>query len=161
MSARAPALFFALSLAACGGAITEPDVPTVAPTGVDQDAGTWRMILLARVDDVAVAPPSDVTSAEYRAELAAIAAQQRQLTDDQRAAVRAWSGGVLRWNEVLRELVARYNLPPAPRPDGTYPIPDAANPFADPQFPFANPPYAARAYSYVAVAQFEALKAAW
>jgi hypothetical protein len=42
-----------------------------------------------------------------------------------------------------------------------YPVPDATNPFADPVFPFANPPYAARAYSYVAVAQYEALKAAW
>src|SRR5262249_32208183 len=39
--------------------------------------------------------------------------------------------------------------------------PDANNPFADPQFPFANPPYAARAYSYVTVAQYDALKAAW
>jgi len=47
------------------------------------------------------------------------------------------------------------------RPDGTYPVPDPENPFADPQFPFANPPYAARAYSYVAVAQYEALKTAW
>ena len=28
-------------------------------------------------------------------------------------------------------------------------------------FPFANPPYAARAYSYVSVAQYEALKVAW
>ena len=58
-------------------------------------------------------------------------------------------------------LVARYNLPPAPNPDDTYPVPDANNPFADPNFPFANPPYAARAYSYVTVAQFDALKAAW
>ena len=40
-------------------------------------------------------------------------------------------------------------------------MPDANNPFADPQFPFGNPPYAARAYSYVTVAQFEALKVAW
>ena len=69
--------------------------------------------------------------------------------------------GVLRWNEIQRELVARYNLPPAPRANGTYPLPDAKNPFADPVFPFANPPYAARAYSYVSVAQYEALKAAW
>ena len=29
------------------------------------------------------------------------------------------------------------------------------------KFPFGNPPYASRAYSYVAVAQYEALKAAW
>jgi membrane-associated phospholipid phosphatase len=68
---------------------------------------------------------------------------------------------VLRWNEIERELVAKYNLPPAPRPDGTYPSPDAENPFGDPAFPFANPPYAARAYSYVSVAQYEALKSAW
>ena len=61
----------------------------------------------------------------------------------------------------MLELVARADLPPAPSADGTYPVPDANNPFADPQFPFGNPPYAARAYSYVAVAQFEALKAAW
>jgi hypothetical protein len=61
----------------------------------------------------------------------------------------------------MRELVARYNLPPAPRDNGTYVFPDANNPFADPAFPFANPPYSARAYSYVSVAQFEALKVAW
>src|SRR6185369_14782506 len=73
-----------------------------------------------------------------------------------------WSrGGVLRWNEILLELVARADLPPAPNDDGTYPVPDANNPFAYPTFPFGNPPYAARAYSYVAVAQYEALKVAW
>ena len=32
---------------------------------------------------------------------------------------------------------------------------------AYPQFPFANPPYAARAYAYVAAAQYDALVAAW
>src|SRR5262249_54027664 len=53
------------------------------------------------------------------------------------------------------------NLPPAPIADDTYPIPDANNPFADPNFPFANPPYAARAYSYVSAAQYDALKATW
>ena len=71
------------------------------------------------------------------------------------------AGGVMRWNQITRELVARWNLPPAPRADGTYPAPDAENPFGDPAFPFSNPPYAARAYSYVSVAQYEALKAAW
>ncbi|HJW31273.1 MAG TPA: hypothetical protein VJ508_18725, partial [Saprospiraceae bacterium] len=52
-------------------------------------------------------------------------------------------------------------MPPAPLSNGTYIFPDANNPFADPQFPFANPPYAARAYSYVSVAMYDALKAAW
>jgi hypothetical protein len=68
---------------------------------------------------------------------------------------------VLHWNEIARGLAARFDLPPAPRDDGTYPTPDAANPTADPQFPFSNPPYAARAYAYVSVAQYEALKVAW
>jgi hypothetical protein len=91
-----------------------------------------------------------------------VRAAQARLTDAQRRAVAYWSGGgVLRWNQLQRELVARFNLPPAPRDDGTYVAPDADNPFADPQFPFANPPYAARAYAYVSVAQYEALKAAW
>ena len=84
------------------------------------------------------------------------------MTDVQRHALSVWSaGGVLHWNEIERGLVARYNLPPAPRADGTYPVPDAENPFGYPEFPFANPPYASRAYSYVSVAQYEALKAAW
>jgi hypothetical protein len=67
----------------------------------------------------------------------------------------------LRWNEILRELVAKHNLPPYQNPDGTYPFPSANNPLAYPQFPFANPPYAARAYAYVSAAQYDALVAAW
>ena len=67
----------------------------------------------------------------------------------------------LRWNEILRELVAKHNLPPYQNADGTYPFPNANNPLAYPQFPFANPPYAARAYAYVAAAQYDALVAAW
>ena len=49
----------------------------------------------------------------------------------------------MRWNEILRELVAKADLPPAPKDDGTYPVPDSENPFADPPYPFGNPPYAA------------------
>ena len=66
---------------------------------------------------------------------------------------------MLRWNQILRELVARFNLPPAPkRRRHATRSRTRSNPFADPQFPFSNPPYAARAYSYVSVAQYEALK---
>jgi membrane-associated phospholipid phosphatase len=120
------------------------------------------MIVLGAPDQIAVPAPAAVASEAYRAELAAVKAAQAGMTAAQRRAVEYWSGGgVLRWNQIQRELVARFNLPPAPRADGSYPVPDAENPFADPNFPFANPPYAARAYSYVAVAQYEALKAAW
>jgi hypothetical protein len=67
----------------------------------------------------------------------------------------------LRWNEILRDLVAKHNLPPYQNPDNTYPFPNANNPLAYPQFPFANPPYAARAYAYVSAAQYDALVAAY
>ncbi|HYN02945.1 MAG TPA: phosphatase PAP2 family protein [Vicinamibacteria bacterium] len=144
------------------------DIPTQetltpsSPSGADANAGTWRMIVLNGPTQFEVPAPAPTSSEAYQAELAAIKSAQATLTDAQRQAIDYWAGGgVLRWNQVMRELVARYNLPPAPRDNGTYVFPDANNPFADPQFPFANPPYSARAYSYVSVAQFEALKAAW
>jgi hypothetical protein len=141
---------------------TTEDLPPRTPSSADAGAGNWTMVALSGPTQIPVAPPAAVTSDAYRAELEAIKAAQAGLTDAQRANIEYWSGGaVLRWNQILRELVARYNLPPAPRDNGTYPAPDADNPFNDPAFPFSNPPYAARAYSYVSVSQFDALKAAW
>lgn len=138
-----------------------PAAPLTA-AGNDADAGTWQMLVLTGPTQFTVAAPAAVTSLDYQAELASIKSAQGRLTRGQRKAIDYWSkGGVLRWNEIMLELVARADLPPAPSDDGTYPVPDANNPFADPQFPFGNPPYASRAYSYVAVAQFEALKVAW
>jgi hypothetical protein len=133
-----------------------------SPSGADANAGSWRMIVLSGPTQFMVPPPAPAGSDAYQAELAAIKVAQGGITDAQRESIEYWSGGgVLRWNQVMRELVARADLPPAPRDNGTYPTPDPENPFADPQYPFGNPPYAARAYSYVAVAQFEALKVAW
>lgn len=134
------------------------------PASLDETAGTWKPIILTTnyTTQVPVAAPAAVTSDAYKAELASIKDIQSGLTKNQKNIIAYWSaGGVLRWNQILRQLVARYNLPPAPTAVGAYPFPDAENPFADPQFPFANPPYAARAYSYVSVAQYDALKAAW
>ncbi len=151
-------------LASCDKTITVPSAsfPAIAATNVDANAGTWKMLVLTSPDQVVVPDPAATTSTAYQAELTSVKAAQAIMTDAQRAAVQYWTGaGVLRWNEIERELVARFNLPPAPRADGSYPLPDAENPFGDPNFPFANPPYASRAYSYVSVAQYEALKAAW
>ena len=171
-SASSRAMRAMLGIVACGAALagagcentiqsSEP-LPPLEAASLDADAGSWRMIVLSAPSQIAVAAPAAVGSSAWTAELAAIKSAQANLTGAQRQAIAYWSGGgVLRWNQILRELVARYSLPPAPRPDGSYPPPDAENPFADPQFPFANPPYAVRAYSYVTVAQFEALKAAW
>ncbi len=132
------------------------------PASLDEGAGTWKMAFMSAPDQIAVAAPADPSSDAYKAELASIKDAQSKLTGGQKGIIEFWSGGgVLRWNQIFRELVARYNLPPAPRADGSYPVPDAENPFADPAFPFANPPYAARAYSYVSAAMYDALKAAW
>jgi len=96
------------------------------------------------------------------AELNEIKALQKNMTADQEAKMNYWgAGNVLRWNELMRELVAKYNLPPYQNADGTYPAPNANNPFAYPLFPFANPPYSARAYAYISAAQYDALVAAW
>ncbi len=150
----------ALAGSGCDNTITSSEtLPPLEMASLDSNAGSWRMIVLSGPTQFTVAAPAAETSAAYAAELAAIKTAQANLTAAQRSSIAYWAGGgVLRWNQIERELVARFNLPPAPRPDGTYPVPDPENPFADPQFPFANPPYAARAYSYVAVAQYEALK---
>lgn len=152
-----------LLITSCGKSISssEPLSP-LTPSSSDSNAGTWKMIVLTGPTQIAVTAPVPTNDPGYQAELASIKSAQSSLTDAQKTAITYWSaGGVLRWNEILRELVARADLPPAPNPDGTYPAPSAANPFAYPTFPFSNPPYAARAYSYVSVAQYEALKAAW
>lgn len=141
-----------------------PGQPLAAltPTNNDANAGSWKMIVLTGPTQISVAPPASTSDPSYTAELAAIKASQAKITDAQKTSLASWSGsGVLRWNEILRSFVAQSDLPPEPNANGTYPAPDPNNPFAFPQYPFGNPPYAARAYSYVAVAQYEALKVAW
>lgn len=152
-----------MMLGGCNKDISLNEVhPQLNSLDQDLNAGSWRMKVLNAPDQIVVPSPSAETSAEYKAELENIKNLQKGLTKAQKETIAFWSiGGVLRWNMILRELVARYNLPPAPKADGTYPAPDPENPFSDPAFPFSNPPYAARAYSYVSVGQYEALKAAW
>ena len=136
--------------------------PALQPASIDADAGTWKSVLLAAPDEFALAAPAATNNPGYIAELNEIKAYQSDLSDEQKGIIKYWSAGaVLRWNEILRELVARHNLPPYQNEDGSYPAPSQANPFAYPQFPFANPPFAARAYAYISAAQYDALIAAW
>lgn len=159
-----PSLLVAL-LWSCNKEVEKsPALPALEPLRLDETAGSWTPVILSNNYSVQVplAAPAATTSDAYKAELTTIKNAQAGLTKQQRDVIAYWSvGGVIRWNQIMRELVARYNLPPAPREDGTYVFPDAENPFADPAFPFANPPYAARAYAYVSIAQYDALKAAW
>jgi PAP2 superfamily protein len=138
------------------------NAPALNPAKTDANAGTWKTILLTGPTEFAVAAPIATTTPDYIAQVNEIKTWQRNFTEQEKKSVIYWSAGaVLRWNEIMRELVAKHNLPPYQNPDGTYPLPNANNPLAYPQFPFANPPYAARAYAYFSAAQYDALVAAF
>ena len=159
-------IIFALSILyfSCSKEITETNLeyPALDPASQDLNAGTWRPILLTGPAEFSVPTPISTTSPDYIIQLNEIKSYQVNITSRERKIVNYWgAGAVLRWNEILRELVALHNLPPYQNPDGTYPLPNPNNPLAYPQFPFANPPYAARAYAYVAAAQYDALVATW
>ena len=157
-------IIFIVFLTACNKDIVEinQEFPLLTAAYADTSAGNWKNILGFNPENYPTASPSNTTDPTYRQELSEVVALQKNASDADRANLRYWgAGGILRWNEILRELVAKYNLPPVNNPDGTYPIPSAANPLAYPFFPFANPPYAARAYAYVSAAQYDALVTAY
>ena len=146
----------------CNKDIVERSVPLFEPVTVDSLGGNWKTVYLASSADISVAAPESVSSASYKAELDQIASLQSSLSSDDSRKISEWqSSGVIKWNEVARELVATYNLPPKANADGTYPAPSAANPGAIPKFPFANPPYASRAYAYLHTAIYDALVTVW
>jgi PAP2 superfamily len=137
--------------------------PQLNPANTDLDlGGTWTPYLLTAPNEFPLDAPIATNTPAFTLEINEIKSYQANLTQEQKRIVNYWSvGGVLRWNEIMRTLVARHNLPPYQNEDGTYPIPSGANPFANPQFPFSNPPYAARAYAYVSAAQYDAMVATW
>lgn len=148
----------------CSKKIEEQNMqyPMINPTKPDANAGTWKPILLTTANEFACPAPIVTTSPDYIIQLNEIKSFQNQVSNDERKLVEYWgAGAVLRWNEIMRELVALHNLPPYQNPDGTYPIPSANNPLAYPTFPFANPPYAARAYAYLSASQYDALVATY
>ncbi len=131
-------------------------------SGLDENGGAWKPILLSGPGQISIPAPADVTSDTYLDELSALKTAMANLSSDQMEAIEYWTNNpVLRWNEIALELAAKYNLIPGPNADGTYTLPDPANPGNIPNFPFAHPPYTVRALSYLSVAQFDGLIAAW
>lgn len=148
----------------CNKSIDESnaDFPSLNPLSIDVQAGDWKPFIVSASSVTTIPTPEPVTSDLYKSELKSLKELSKTLTPEQVKIINYWKvGSILRWNEILRELVAKHNLPPYQNPDGTYPVPSAANPFSYPEFPFSNPPYAARAYAYVSIAQYDALIAAW
>ena len=153
-------LAFATIIVACNKEIEESNANYEAldPANIDLGAGNWKPIIVAINTSFPVPVPSDINSSVYKAEIADLKIMSSNLSAEQKRVINYWKvGSVLRWNEIMRELVAKHNLPPYQNADNTYPVPSAANPFAYPEFPFSNPPYAARAYAYVSSAQYDAL----
>jgi PAP2 superfamily len=151
-------------LIACKKDIIEKNTtyPAINPIRADANAGTWKPILLTTASEFACAAPIATTSPDYIIQLNEIKSFQNNVSNQEKELVNYWgAGAVLRWNEIMRQLVASHNLPPYQNADGTYPFPSANNPLAYPLFPFANPPYAARAYAYLSAAQYDACVAAY
>ncbi len=153
-----------IALMSCNKNVTgrTANEPMLQPADVDANAGAWKTVLLSRPDSFAVAAPVATTSPLYLADLYEIKGYQKNLSSVDEDQIKYWgAGGVFRWNEIMRGLVAKYNIAPYQLANGTYPIPSSTNPFAYPLFPFSNPPYASRAYAYVSAAQYDALIACW
>ncbi len=152
-----------LLILSCDKEIQNPFIEPFAASVLDEKAGTWKPYMLASVNEIIVPEPKSSTDPAYLKELDSLKnIVTPGLTSENRTAVDYWgAGAVYRWNEIARELAARYNIPPASNAEGKYPVPDAANPLKDPKFPFANPPYTARALAYLSVAQYDALITAW
>jgi membrane-associated phospholipid phosphatase len=154
--------FTLLIFNSCEKSLNEPVVVAYLPTNQDLNAGTWKQYVVSNTNEFAVPEPKATNSAEYLAELSKLKSTLAAVTPEQKKAIAYWgAGAVYRWNEIARELAARYNLAPAAGADGKYPVPDAANPLNYPKFPFANPPYTARALAYLTVAQYDALVCTW
>lgn len=136
--------------------IDEGIQPFNVPTSVDADGGNWRTVVLKSATDISVPQPLPITSDAYKAELTAIKNGILASTPEQNTAVNYWAvGGVVRWNQIARQLVAKYNVPPGyDYATGQVSPADAAN-------PYAGAPYAARIYALLSVAQYDALVVAW
>ncbi|MDX1907324.1 MAG: phosphatase PAP2 family protein [Bacteroidia bacterium] len=157
------AVSLALSLSAC-----QPEQPTYIAynsyeyASLDESGGTWKPVLLTSPAQIGIPAPTDASSASFLAEVAEVKSLSASLTEEQQAAVDYWgSNALVRWNEIARDLAAKYNLPPAPNADGSYSVPDPANPGNYPYFPFAHPPYTCRMLAYWGAAQFDAQIAVW
>src|SRR6187399_668110 len=131
-------LFAVALFNSCSKDLTESNLqfPALQPASTDINAGTWRPILLTGPTEFTVIAPAATTTPDYIAQVNEIKSFQAKITKEEKRAVEYWSAGaVLRWNEIMRELVALHNLPPYQNPDGSYPFPNANNPLAYPTFP--------------------------
>jgi membrane-associated phospholipid phosphatase len=128
---------------------------------LDVKGGSWKPVL-TNLDPSIIAAPVSTSDAAYITELAEVEKKTSEITSQQKDIAAYWSNNpAIRWNEIARELAAKYNLAPGANSDGSYSVPNPAMPDVYPYFPFCHPPYAARMFSYLSVAQYDALIGVW
>src|SRR4051794_37574661 len=97
-------------IAGCNKNVTgrTTDIAALAPGSNDLNAGTWKPVLLAAPTDIVVPAPAAVTTPDYIAQINEIKTWQWEMTKEEKDLVKYWSAGaVLRWNEIMRTLVAK------------------------------------------------------
>ena len=153
-----------LVLSSCGKNIASTEVlAPVTSAGADATAGSWKMIVLTGPTQIAVPAPAPVTDPTYpggtRDNQDGAGHPDRRATPvhhllecGRRATLERGStrAGGPRRPSTSSKPKRHLSLHPIRPTPSNYP-----------NYPFSNPPYAARAYSYVSVAQYEALKDAW
>ncbi|GAB3542068.1 phosphatase PAP2 family protein [Spirosoma fluminis] len=148
---------FLLCLAGCKEpVITEGILPLREPATADPTGGNWRTIVLKSAAEISVPQPAAVSSESYQRELAAIKSGVAGLQPEQLTAISYWAdGGVLRWNQITRQLISKYNTTPL--------LNEATGQYApyDPAKPSTNAPLAARILALLSVAQYDALVVTW
>jgi membrane-associated phospholipid phosphatase len=129
----------------------EETIPVQMPVSLDENAGDWQTVIAYDyLSNSSIPTADDINSETYGDELNRLVDLSNATTHEQQSRVNYWgAGGVLRWNQLLRTLIAKYNVP----------LPAGAIP--DPEKPVASPPFAARAYALLSVAQHDALIATW
>ncbi len=146
---------FLLTLAACKEpTISEGILPLTPPATTDPDGGNWQTVVLRSA--VSVPAPAAVSSDAYQRELTEVKNGLLGTSPERNTAVTYWAyGGVQRWNQIARQLIAKYNVAPAyDAATGQY-APFNAN------RPTADAPVAARLLAYLSVAQYDALVMTW
>lgn len=128
--------------------IDEGVLPFSEPATTDPNGGNWRTIILKSTADISVSQPNAVTSDAYKSEFAQVKNSLATLEPEKIAAINYWAvGGVKRWNQIARQLVAKYNT-------------ESSNP-QDVANSSASAPFAARLYAALSAAQYDGLVVAW
>lgn len=129
--------------------IDKPEFPALKVTDIDAAGGNWKTMLISSPKAIKVPAPSAILSESYQNELKLCHFSVNHRTYAQNVAINYWgSGGVLRWNQIATELIAKYN---------TNDLQIKSNP----SNPGISEPFAARVLALLSAAQYDALVTAW